>query len=1080
MTLPCGCCTGNVPLTPVPTANPPGLSALVYRVGTYSSFFSTMMARLSSSDFPALAGLQTRETDDPAIALLDAWATIADVLTFYQERIANEGYLRTATERQSILELAKLVGYRLRPGVAASVYLAYTLDPNNTATTGIPAGSRTQSVPAQDQLPQSFETADDLTAQSSWNNLAPRLTQPQMITPDTQELYIDGTNANLNANDPLLVIASPPQLKFISAVDVQFNKSRTKVTLQSVPPNPGTAQASSSPFVALVDLMAPLSMPPASHPRDSLHLQRSTSKTFAQQEDTTPALLKTLRPQVEGQLYTALGNASVTPPVTSEIHAFRVRTGPFGSTAPLKPVTDAKGVLIGTEEWPLVGNIEIEIVLLPEGGIVRGAEALIAEARLGREASIRIKTPMESASAAFSLSPVQQTVKVGPWSVAVSQNVDRAAASIEFFFEAPLSHKIVLSLLEKSQQVEVTVDNAVNPIAVARGQTAATTSGGDQTLVSFENNLSVFVKASIAPNPNVLALDTVYNEIIPGSWLTIERVGRAPQITQVSKIETLALTNYGMSARVSQLTLKDPWLNPAKDRMLTVARQTTVSAQSEKLTLAEEPILDDLNGGQIELGKLYSDLDTGRWLIVQGERTDIANTHGVTGTELVMLDGVEQRVQQVVVQNPAASNTQGSSTPANAQPSSTTIDRPGDSTHSFLRLASGLAYTYKRDTASIYGNVVRATNGETRNEILGNGDATQALQKFTLRNSPLTYIPASTAKGMQSTLQVFSNDIPWKEIDTLAKAGPTDRVFTTKTDNYDVTTITFGDGVHGMRLPTGVQNVRAVYRIQTGTAGSMDASQISMLVTRPLGVSGVSNPVPASGAADRDSTDQARGNTPLAVAALDRLVSVEDYADFARTFAGIGKASAAQLSDGRQLIVYMTIASTDGSPIDPNSDLFLNLLLALRQLGDPNLALRVDLCELMLLVISAKVQVLANYQFQDVAPLVRAALLSTFGFAKRDLGQSVPLSEVITAVQQVPGVSYVDVTAFDSISESDVASADALSAKLAAIASASAPKQNIPVRSEGFNQSTNSLEPAQLAFLSPDVPDTLILTEIPS
>ena len=50
------------------------------------------------------------------------------MLTFYQERIANEGYLRTATERRSVLELARLVGYQLAARrVAASVYLAYTL-----------------------------------------------------------------------------------------------------------------------------------------------------------------------------------------------------------------------------------------------------------------------------------------------------------------------------------------------------------------------------------------------------------------------------------------------------------------------------------------------------------------------------------------------------------------------------------------------------------------------------------------------------------------------------------------------------------------------------------------------------------------------------------------------------------------------------------------------------------------------------------------------------------------------------------------------------------------------------------------
>jgi hypothetical protein len=140
----------------------------------------------------------------------------------------------------------------------------------------------------------------------------------------------------------------------------------------------------------------------------------------------------------------------------------------------------------------------------------------------------------------------------------------------------------------------------------------------------------------------------------------------------------------------------------------------------------------------------------------------------------------------------------------------------------------------------------------------------------------------------------------------------------------------------------------------------------------------------------------------------------------------------------------------------------------------------VDVRELMLLVLSAKVQVLPSYNFEDVVPLVRAALLDAFSFARRNLGQSVYLSEVIATIQRVPGVSYADVTNFDSIAETDAASPDQLSAKLAAIAAASAPLQSVRVRPEGFDPSTNTLQPAQIAFLSPDVPDTLILTEIPS
>ena len=43
----CGCCEGVEALTPQPTANRPGLSALNYRIGTHSTFFETMQTRLA-------------------------------------------------------------------------------------------------------------------------------------------------------------------------------------------------------------------------------------------------------------------------------------------------------------------------------------------------------------------------------------------------------------------------------------------------------------------------------------------------------------------------------------------------------------------------------------------------------------------------------------------------------------------------------------------------------------------------------------------------------------------------------------------------------------------------------------------------------------------------------------------------------------------------------------------------------------------------------------------------------------------------------------------------------------------------
>src|SRR4029077_5976306 len=101
----CGCCDGLAAETPAGVQNRPGLSAIAYRSGTWREFRASLLASLSTQEHAPLARLTTRGDDDFTIALLDAFASVADVLTFYQERIANEGYLRTATERRSILEL---------------------------------------------------------------------------------------------------------------------------------------------------------------------------------------------------------------------------------------------------------------------------------------------------------------------------------------------------------------------------------------------------------------------------------------------------------------------------------------------------------------------------------------------------------------------------------------------------------------------------------------------------------------------------------------------------------------------------------------------------------------------------------------------------------------------------------------------------------------------------------------------------------------------------------------------------------------------------------------------------------------
>jgi hypothetical protein len=222
----CGCCDPKVPAPTV--ANPPGLPWLAYRIGTHGAFMQRMLSRLPHEgieDAPnqiryPLARLATRSPDDPAIALLDAWSTIGDVLAFYQERIANEGFLRTATERHSILEQARLIGYELHPGVAASAYLAFSVDTaeGSPASAVVPKGTKVQSVPGQNELPQTFETSEEVTARLEWNTLRPRQMRPQELAINGSTLYLLGLSVGLDAGATALDAAQTEPLDAASPV----------------------------------------------------------------------------------------------------------------------------------------------------------------------------------------------------------------------------------------------------------------------------------------------------------------------------------------------------------------------------------------------------------------------------------------------------------------------------------------------------------------------------------------------------------------------------------------------------------------------------------------------------------------------------------------------------------------------------------------------------------------------------------------------------------------------------------------------------------------------------------------------
>ncbi len=1099
MNQPCGCCAGIQIITPESDVNPPGMSSLSYRVGTYATFYETMLARLSTLQLtiPSTDGsgsvqtiyplkqLTTRDPSDISIALLDAWAVVADVLTFYQERIANEGYLGTAIERRSLLELARLVNYTLRPGVSASVYLAFTVQ---TGFRGIiPAGTRAQSMPGSGQMPQFYETSTDLDVSDAWNNLKPRLTRPQIITagainalgPATlRTLYVRGVSTNLKPGDAVIISAEPIMaLRWLDAVTPQASNQRTQLHFREAFAE--TLRNVNQVAAAYITQAANL------FPGSILAEQAAAQLTGLSTGETTSAVVQSLQ-QLQAQAgqrnFTRLG--SWLSDLLDDLNAAIARAV---TTTPATIATPRAAAAAQASALSTLARIVPQLALAPSlqppnsASLPRSVGSVFAAQS---DTAPRLLAAFHPAAAATLYAA---WAAFTPASSVATVSAARVKAGI--FANNFAGGSIVFQITENQNR------DFSSPGGVITQTVFLPPTLGDvvRNLVSSSNDKKTLT---------ALPLDAVYDQIAVGSVVAINRPapvtkeipdGRIITFHKVVGVQTVSRQTEqefeapsqaatppggtppggitrrevpapsGFTAKVTQLSLDPPWLSDlnATDFQAVlnntpILRETVIYAQTEDLTLAEEPLDTDVQGSAVELGGLYDGLESGRWVIVSGNRTDIPGTTGVTGAELVMVGSVSQ------------------DTPAS----------PEDTVHTSLELANSLAYTYDSSTVTIYANVAAATNGQTVGQVLGNGDGSQPFQTFALSQYPLTYVSATTPSGIQSTLTVTVNEIEWQETDDISALGPNDHGYITQTNNTSQTSVITGNGKNGARVPTGTANVKAVYRYGMGSAGNTDARQISQLATRPLGAQAVINPLPATGGADPDSASQARSNTPLALKALDRLVSVQDYADFSRAYAGIGKAAAVKLSTGRRQVVYVTIAGVEDIPISLTSGLYQNLVQSLLQFGDPHQPILVGVRNSKLLVIFAGIQVLSNYQFVDVVPNVRAALLSTFSFDNRQLGQTAFLSEAIAAMQAVLGVAFVNITIFDSVAQNVSAAAlGSLSTTLIRRRHVTAkpahvdPHFAIP-QTNATAQDYFKIQPAEIVYLTSAIPDTLTLTEI--
>jgi len=258
------------PQVPAVVTNPPGQDAIAYRVADFAGIRAALLA--------ALPGEQELSSFAPApgdlgLQILEWWAYLGDILTFYNERIASEAYLRTATRRDSLDRLVRVLGYRPRPGIAATGTLAVLARPGSGAgALAVPAGLAITSAPSPGVPAQTFET----TAPASFSgpsDIPVTLVPPGGMTAGS--VLLAGIVPGVRTGDSLLLVprgwdgtTETWAVVTVRGTAPAADPSGGSNTLVSFEVSAGTdpASRSGSPAAAAYRLLRPLSSAPLLQP----------------------------------------------------------------------------------------------------------------------------------------------------------------------------------------------------------------------------------------------------------------------------------------------------------------------------------------------------------------------------------------------------------------------------------------------------------------------------------------------------------------------------------------------------------------------------------------------------------------------------------------------------------------------------------------------------------------------------------------------------------------------------------------------------------------------------------------------
>lgn len=315
---------------------------------------------------------------------------------------------------------------------------------------------------------------------------------------------------------------------------------------------------------------------------------------------------------------------------------------------------------------------------------------------------------------------------------------------------------------------------------------------------------------------------------------------------------------------------------------------------------------------------------------------------------------------------------------------------------------------------------------------MGSGDNTKTFQSFKLPKTPLTYhLSAKNTPPETPEVAIFVNGILWQRVESFFGRRRSEQIYIVREDDENNSWIQFGDGKTGAKLPTGIENVSALYRLGTGAFGKIKADTKVQAIEEIKNLDQIQMPLVVTGGSERESGDNAKNAAPGKVQSLGRLVSLRDFESETLAISGVAEASARwQLDENIPSVVITVLMDTGRSGEKDFVEETLNTYNLER--GASRFPVSVVLGRRLYVYLVAEYGLDSRFRADLVEPEIRRTLGVNFGRAsgkedqsglfslrRRRFGRREYSSSIEGRIQNVAGVRWAQVKAYSALSDPD-------------------------------------------------------------